>query len=400
MSNFQIRACRYWIVALVISCAVEHGLANDDVWPQFRGANANPVAENANLPQRWSINDNVEWSTEIPGRGWSSPVVSGGFVFLTTTLTEGESKLPQTGTEFSNDYVRELTEQGLSQEEILEKVTNRDIELPAEVNLEYVLYCLELETGKIVWHRTYHKGKPQGGRHRKNSFTSETPVTDGKHVFVYSTGLGIFAFDFAGNQIWSQPLEAHPIYLEFGTGSSPVLVDDRLIILNDNQEKCTLSAWNKNTGEKLWEVSRDSFPERQSPLIKSCWVTPYVWKNSMRTEIIAPGALKVTSYDLDGNELWEMQGMGMGLAASSFAVGDNLLVNGGRGRPIYCIKPGAAGDISLQPSEETNEYVVWSRPRAGTYIPTPVAYDGALYVLSDNGILARLDLTNQGFSPN
>jgi outer membrane protein assembly factor BamB len=121
-------------------------------------------------------------------------------------------------------------------------------------------------------------------------------------------------------------------------------------------------------------------------------VTPYLWNNSLRTEIIAPGPDRLASYDLDGKELWSMRGMGMGLAASSFAVGDQLIVNGGRGRPIFSVRPGASGDITLPDGVDTNEWIAWSRPRAGTYIPTPVAYDGGLYIVSDNGILSRLDL--------
>src|SRR5687768_14493700 len=102
-------------------------------WPQFRGPEANPVGKSPQLTDRWSKTENVEWMAEIPGRGWSSPVVSGGKVFLTTVTTDGKSKPPQTGTEYSNEYVAELMKQGLTQAQVIEKVTARDIELPTEV---------------------------------------------------------------------------------------------------------------------------------------------------------------------------------------------------------------------------------------------------------------------------
>ena len=120
-------------------------------WPQFRGPEANPVGVDVRLPDRWSKTENVEWMAEIPGRGWSSPVVSGGTVFLTAVTTDGKSKAPQTGTEYSNEYVAELMKQGLTQAQVLEKVTARDTELPSEVTLHYSLYCLDLKTGRVNW---------------------------------------------------------------------------------------------------------------------------------------------------------------------------------------------------------------------------------------------------------
>ena len=157
-------------------------------WPQFRGPAANPVGTNLNLPDKWSKTENVEWSVEVPGRGWSSPIVTGGKIFLTTAVTEGPSKKPQTGTEYSNEFVAELGKQGLSEKEIMERVTARDMEMPNEVMLHYFLYCLDLKTGAVNWKKEFHGGHPPGGRHRKNSFTSESPVTDGKFVYVYEIG--------------------------------------------------------------------------------------------------------------------------------------------------------------------------------------------------------------------
>ena len=120
----------------------------DPEWPRFRGPDSNPVVPNGRLPEKWSKTENVEWSAEIPGRGWSSPIVTGHSVFLTTVATDGKSKPPQIGTEYSNEYVAELMKQGLSQKEVLERVTARDIELPKEVMLHYYLYCLDIQTGK------------------------------------------------------------------------------------------------------------------------------------------------------------------------------------------------------------------------------------------------------------
>ncbi len=182
-------------------------------WPQFRGPESNPVGKHSKLADRWSKTENVEWSREIPGRGWSSPIVTRGKVYVTTVTTEGRSKPPQTGTEYSNEYAAELQKQGLPPAEIMKRLTERDIELPKEVMLHYVVYCLDLKSGKMEWQKEFYKGQPPGGRHRKNSFVSETPVTDGKFIYVFVGNLGLWSFDLKGKQVWTTPLEANPIYL-------------------------------------------------------------------------------------------------------------------------------------------------------------------------------------------
>lgn len=365
--------------------------AQQSTWPQFRGPDANPVAENEKLPERWSTTENVEWSAEIPGRGWSSPIVTGGKVFVTTVTTDGKSKSPQVGTDYSNEYVAELMKQGLSEEEVEKKVTERDIELPSEVSLHYFLYCLDLKSGKEIWKQEFHAGKPPGGRHRKNSFSSETPVTDGKHVYVYVANLGLYAYDLDGKQVWTQKMESLPIYFEFGTGTSPVLCEDRLIIVHDNEDHGFIAAYDKTNGKQIWQTDRVPPEGAPAAMPKSGWVTPFVWKHKLRTEIVTTSPGVAISYDLDGKELWRMKGVSAAPAASSFVVDGLLYLDGGRMKPMFAIGPGATGDISLDKDAPTNDHVIWSTPRAGTYIPTPVVYRGGLYVVHDNGVISRFD---------
>lgn len=364
--------------------------SQDKVWPQFLGPQSNPVGTHARLAERWSKTENVEWSLEIPGRGWSSPIVTGGKVYVTTVTTEGKSKPPQTGTEYSNEYVAELQKQGLPIEEVIKKVTERDIELPHEVMLHYFLYCLDLKTGKLDWKKEFFTGHPPGGRHRKNSFVSETPVTDGKSIYVYVANLGLWAFDLKGNQTWSTPVEANPIYLDFGTGSSPALADNLLIVVSDNEKQQYIAAFDKKTGKQVWRTNRDLGGKRQ-PVQRSGWSTPFVWHHALRTEIIAVGPETVVSYDLAGKELWRMSGMALSPIPTPFAYEGLLYINGGRGRPLFAIRPGATGDISLKEGQTANEYVVWSQPRGGTYLPSSVAYQGFVYTLTETGILNRYD---------
>ncbi len=365
--------------------ALNPAFAAETDWPQFRGAASNPVSDSRTLPSAWSTTENVEWLAEIPGRGWSSPIVSGGRVFLTTATTDGPSKEPQTGTEYSNEYAAELARQGLSQEEVVRRLVQRDIELPEEVELHYYLYCLDVDSGEVVWRQEIFAGHPPGGRHRKNSFTSETPVTDGERVYVYIGNLGLYAYDFDGDLVWSTPLEAHPIYLDFGTGSSPALAGDQLLIVNDNEEQQFLASFDKTTGKQLWRVNRDTRVEGEPPR-RSGWATPYVWKNALRTEIVAIGPGTAVSYDLEGRELWRLPGISVTPAPSPFDHDGQLILDAGRGRGLYAIEPGASGELTTD-----SEAVSWMAERAGSYIPTPVAYEGSVYVLDDRGFMARYD---------
>jgi len=375
------------VCALFMVSSVVHG--QKMTWPQFRGPDSNPVGAHARLAERWSKTENVEWSQEIPGLGWSSPIVTDGKVYVTTVTTEGKSKPPQIGTEYSNEYVAELQKQGLPMKEVIERVTERDIELPKEVMLHYFLYCLNLKRGKVEWQKEFYHGRPPGGRHRKNSFVSETPVTDGKFVYVYVANLGLWAFDLKGKQAWTTPLEANPIYLDFGTGSSPALADNLLVIVNDNEKQQYIAAFDKQTGKQVWRTNRDLGAKAQPPQ-RSAWVTPFVWRHT-RTEIVAVGPGEVVSYDLTGKELWRMSGMAEAPIPMPFAYDGLLYINAGPRRSLFAIRPGAAGDISLGKDQTSNEYVVWSQARAGTYLPSSLAYEGAVYSLTETGILTRFD---------
>jgi outer membrane protein assembly factor BamB len=357
----------------------------------FRGPDANPVAAMGRLPEKWSKTENVEWAAEIPGRGWSSPIVSGHNVFVTTVATEGKSKPPQIGTEYSNEYVAELMKQGLSEQEVMKRVTARDIELPEEVMLHYYLYCLDVRSGKVVWKREFYSGHPPGGRHRKNSFASETPVTDGKLVYVYAANLGLYAYDMQGTPIWHTPLEAYPIYLDFGTGASPVLWGGMLLIVADNEKQQFVAAFDTHTGKQVWRTNRDLAMKGDGPPQRSGWVTPFVWKNSQRTEVVTVGPGAAVSYDAAGKELWRLSGMSVIPIPSPFAYDGMLYVNGGWGKGLFAVRPGAAGNLTPGEDGKSSEFVAWSQPHGGTYLPTEVAYDGALYALSETGILSRFD---------
>jgi outer membrane protein assembly factor BamB len=286
-----------------------------------------------------------------------------------------------------------MVEEGLSNEEIERRITARDMEMPDEVTLTYHLYCYDLETGELIWDRELYEGPPPVGRHRKNSYMSETPVTDGEAVYVYVGHRGLYAYDFAGTQLWSTELDAYQVYLDFGGGPSPALHGDRLFIVNDNEEASFIAAFDKRTGEPLWKTPR---PELGSRMSRSAWSSPYVWESEQRSEIVTLGPGTAVSYDLDGQELWRMDRQGMMVAQTPFAWGGNVYLTSGSGgggdRPLVAVRPGATGDITLEETATSSDSVLWyGRVSGGTYLPTPVVYDGGLYVLTDKGVFSLLD---------
>ncbi len=369
----------------LVACA----FAGDPEWPGFRGPSSNPSAVNSLLPGTWSKTSNIEWTATLPGLGWSSPIVAGRYIFLTTVTTDGKAKQPQVGTTYSNDYIAELSKQGFKDKELEDRLNARDFEFPSQVNLHYFLYSIDLYSGRVDWTREFYSGRPPGGRHRKNSFCSETPVTDGKRVYVYINNLGLFAYDFSGNKVWNTPLENFPAILDFGTASSPALVNDLVIIVNDNEKQQFIAAFDKNTGKQLWRTNRSIHvpgSDRQTG-----WSSPYIWKTSVRTEIVTIGPGLAISYDLEGKELWRLGGMSAMPIPSPFAYDGLLYLNGGSAKALAAVKPGASGDLTTPDGARLNDFVAWLQPKAGTYLPTELAYDGGLYVLTHTGILARFD---------
>jgi outer membrane protein assembly factor BamB len=227
---------------------------------------------------------------------------------------------------------------------------------------------------------------PATSIHLKNSYASETPVTDGQRVYAYFGNLGVYCYDLDGKPMWSKELEPHKTRFGWGTASSPVVYQDRVYIVNDNDEDSYLLALDARNGEELFRVEREE---------KSNWSTPFVWKNSQRTELVTTGTKRNRSYDLEGRLLWELGGMSSITIARPYAHDDLLYLSSGyvmdKVRPIYAIRPGASGDITLEKEQTASEYIVWCNNTAGPYNPSTLLYGDLLYVLLDRGYFACHD---------
>ncbi len=378
------------LLLLAVPFASAGRAAGPSEWPQFRGPAAAGIADESSLPERWSKTENVAWSVEVPGRGWSSPIVWGDRVFVTSAISPGAFKAPSTGI-YGNDYAAELAKQGLSEEEAVKKVVSRDIELTSETgDIRYMVYALDARTGKIAWEREAHKGQPFGGRHRKNTYASETPVTDGERLYVsFGGNVGLFCYGLDGTLLWKKAWPPQPIYLDFGTASSPVVHDGRVYQLHDNDGESFLAALDAKTGAEVWRVSRGEVAQGTSG-----WATPFIWNSGSRTEIITIGRGRVASYDQQGKELWRLRGMTQATPTPVAADGLLYVGSGSQGdsnRPLLAIRPGATGDVTLARDQDANDFVAWRHPRFSAYTPSPLVYRGRVYSVNDNGILQVAD---------
>ena len=347
------------VFLLLGSPAVLLGQAPEN-WPQFRGPESRGIASGPNLPEHWSASENIAWKQDVPGRAWSSPIVWGDRIFLTTAVSSSELETPKKGLYFGGNRSE-----------------------PRKVQEQYRVLCLDLATGKVLWDQTVHQGPPQSPIHLKNSYASETPVTDGERLYAYFGNLGLYCFDLEGRTMWSKRFKPCAIRNDWGTAASPVLHGDRLYIVNDNDEQSYLLCLDKRTGEEIWRVDRDE---------GSNWSTPYIWQNDQHTEIVTPGTGKVRSYDLEGKLLWWFTGMSSITIGTPYSDDGLLYLSSGyvrdKQRPLYAIRAGATGDISLASGQTSNASIAWCQPMAAPYNPTTLLYDGRLYVLYDRGFIA------------
>ena len=349
-------------------------------WPQFRGPGGNGVGDDGisfrapageskpswRPPTRWSVaeNQNVAWMCEIPGRGWSCPIVWRDRVFLTTAVRKtGEEAEAPKGLYFFG-----------------ERFT------PPDVEYEWVVLCLNVVDGEVIWRRAAHTGIPASALHKKNTYASETPATDGERLYVCFGNVGLFCYDFSGELLWSKPIAAEPTRLSWGPAASPVVHNGVLFLCYDNEAESYLLAVDARTGTELWRTPRDE---------KSNWSTPFVWEHAQRTEIVTAGTQRARSYDLNGNLLWELRGMSAITIGTPYARHGLLYVSSGYtldpSKPVYAIRPGAMGDISLADGQTSNAAIAWSQPKAAPYNPTSLVYGDNMYVLLDRGLVACYD---------
>jgi outer membrane protein assembly factor BamB len=335
-------------------------------WPQFRGPNATGIADGQHPPTTWDVKagTNVLWKTPIPGLGHSCPIVSGDRVFVTTAISSGEpDPKVRTGNYGAVDSVNDVSKH------------------------TWQVLCLARETGKVLWTRTAYEGVPKIKRHLKGSQANCTPTTDGKRVVACFGSEGLYCYDFAGKLLWKRDLStidssfAIDREYEWGFGSSPIIHDGLVVVQFDLSRDSFIAAYSLEDGSRVWATPRDEIPS---------WSTPTVWKNSVRTEIVTNASQFARGYDpATGKELWRLAKKSEATIPAPIPAGDRVFITSGNRpiQPIFAIKPGAAGDISLKEGQTRNESIAWGTMRGGPYMPTPIVYGPHLYVCSNAGIV-------------
>lgn len=360
----------FYLLLLLFIPATAQEQAHKDNWPSFRGPHAGGVADGQNLPDQWDgeKGTGIKWKTRIPGLAHSSPVVWGNRVFVTTALSGKGSATFKPGLYGAGDASDDKSVH------------------------QWKVYCLDKKTGKIVWEQLAYEGVPLEKRHVKSTYASSTPATDGRYVVAFFGSQGLYAFDLKGKLVWKKDLGRLdvgaydlPSY-EWGTASSPIIYQDLVIVQCDTSKEDFLMAVDIKTGKTVWKTDRDELPS---------WSTPTIYAGKERTELITNAPNFIRGYDpATGKELWRLGGSSKITAPTPIFAGDLIVIASGRRpeAPIFVIRAGASGDITLDKEQTSNKNIAWSRQKIGSYMPTPLIYQGLLYVLKNDGILSCYEL--------
>lgn len=333
-------------------------------WPQWRGPDGQGVSAETGLPDEWSNTTNVKWKTPIAGRGHSSPIVWGKKIFLTSALdgepipgrTAGVTHKMSDGSDFVHPDA-----------------------VGANLKHTFKVVCLDRDSGKILWERVAYEGPVYDSRHKKASFASSTPATDGKYVFAFFGSEGLYAYDFAGKLLWKQAMPKIGT-ASVGYGVSPILYQNLVIMLcDDSGGNSFIAAYDKKTGKEAWRVARK---------VDITWSSPVLVHTKSRTEVVTAAAEAIIAYDpATGKELWRHKGLESNAVPSPVVENDLVVLTSGYPKKIaLAIRAGGSGDITGTPQ------VAWTYNKGTAYVPSPILYGDYIYLMTDRGLLTCLDV--------
>ena len=338
-------------------------------WPLYRGYMSSGVLDNANLPDTFDIEKliNIRWKIPIQGLGHSSPVIWNDMLFITTAVSKSDKDGIKTG------------------------IYGDGMPVPDSSVHDWKVICIDKNSGKTLWERTAFTGVPKIKRHPKSTHANASVATDGKYVVAFFGSEGLYCYDTEGKLVWGKDfgvLKSVAFDLpaaEWEWASSPVIYNGILVIQCDVLENSFLATYDLKSGRELWKVKRDDHP---------CWCTPNIYKNGEKTIIVVNGYKHRGGYDLEtGKEIWRLSGGGDVPIPTPITGNELIYFNSAHGSssPILAVKKDASGDITLKQNERTNEYVKWSIPRGGSYIHSLLVYRDHLYNVNWNGTVQCYD---------
>jgi outer membrane protein assembly factor BamB len=340
-------------VALVVATAT----LSAENWPQWRGPGSQGISTEANVPTEWSSTKNVAWKTELPS-GHSSPIVWNDRIFVTAAI-EGDVA---PGAKAVGHIVDG-------------QVWIHPDSVAADRKHTMKLLALDARSGKVLWDRTAYEGTVYDARHRRSSFAGPTAVTDGRMVYAYFGPEGLYAYDFSGRLAWK--IVERFKTLGLGTGTSPVLFQNLVIIQRDEDEgkASVIAAYDKQSGREVWKTSRP---------VQISWSTPVLVTASSRTELVTNGSELAIAYDpATGKELWRTKGVESN-AIHTPLVGKGLVIvtAGFPEKKVIAIRAGAVPD---------DKRVAWTYAKGTGYVVSNILYGDYVYLLTDTGIVTCLD---------
>jgi outer membrane protein assembly factor BamB len=290
-------------------------------WARWRGPSGQGIVQGSGYTDRWSARDNVLWRVPVPGRGNSSPIVWGDRIILTTAYDNG-SRL--------------------------------------------AVLAFRRSDGSKLWETAAPAGRSDGGAHFKNGHASSTPATDGSRIYVSFGSRGLLALDMDGRLQWQKDLGSIGNY--HGPAGSPLLYKDRIVLYQDQSSGAFVAAFDTRTGNQLWRTARNA---------SVGWGTPIAVRVDGHDEIIVSSQDAVTAYNPDnGRELWRCRGMSYEVIPTPVVGYGMVFCSSGRAGPTMAIRPGGSGDV-------TRSHVAWSTERGSPFVPSPIVYQGQLYMVND-----------------
>jgi outer membrane protein assembly factor BamB len=329
------------------------------------------VVADESIPLNWSASENLSWIAEIPGSGWSQPVVCQGRVFVTAAVSEKDLR-PKNFSE----GVKSPRSMGLS---LFAKAP--------DVTIQWQTFCLEATTGSVLWRQTVHSGKPKYAIHPSNSFATESPVADENGVYVYFGACGtVAALSRDGEQRWSKNVGVFKTSNSFGTGSSLAIYEGKVYAQNLSEGSARIVCFDTRTGNVVWEAKRDKK--------ETSWSTPLIWNNAERTELIVSGGNRVDSYDPEtGDRLWTVGNVKAATACSPCADRSRLYFGSSdpfsKG-PLFAVSIGGSGELTPEARNTSFPNCAWLADRAGPGMASPVSSGDLVYVV-DSSVLKCYD---------
>jgi len=358
------------LAGVVFLCYPVSGqLKSERQWPGYRGYLSSGVLDNANLPESFDLaaNKNIKWKVEVPGLGLSSPVIWDNKLFITTAV----SKSDKSG--FKPGIYGDVT-----------PVSDSSVH-------DWKVLCYDKNSGELLWDRTSCTGIPAIKRHPKSTHANTSVATDGKYVVAFFGSEGMYCYDMNGKLQWKKSFGVlKSVFFmmpgaEWEYASSPIIYDGKIIVQCDVLDNSFVGAFDVATGKELWKTTRDDYPG---------WCTPNVYLKDGKAVVVVNGYKHMGGYDIEnGKEIWRMSGGG-DIPIPTPVLGNKMIyMNSAHGMPspVFGISTDATGDITLGKDETKNQFVIWKKPRGGSYMHTLLLYHGHLYNVSWNGGVSCLD---------